>query len=363
MNAKTAKIITIYDPNPNYGNRLQNYAVQAVLEKFGLDIITVSFEERIFSGIKVLKYYTQKLTGYRLPGSKEYWKIVVPRILAFEKFNRKYIRTNHIKCIKDVGRADYFIIGSDQVWNPEWYDNCELKKDMFLLTFARPEQKVCFSPSFSIEKLPEGWKPWFEKWLADFPRLSVREEAGAKIIRELTGKNAEVTIDPTLMLDKEDWLKIASCPKNVDCHKKYILTYFLGGRSDRVNNDLKRYAKIIGAETYNMLDLSQPSIYKTNPSEFVYLISNATLVMTDSFHACVFSFLFGKPFLCYEREGKNNMMSRMDTLFEKFDLKRKYINCSLENELLECNYQNGYEMLEKERKKLVNFLENSMNLI
>ena len=56
------------------------------------------------------------------------------------------------------------------------------------------------------------------------------------------------------------------------------------------------------------------------------------------------------------------MMSRMDTLFKKFDLKRKYINCGLENELLECNYQYGYEMLEKEREKLIDFLKNSMNL-
>lgn len=101
----------------------------------------------------------------------------------------------------------------------------------------------------------------------------------------------------------------------------------------------------------------------SDPSEFIYLIANAKLVMTDSFHACVFSFLFNKPFLVYSREGsEGNMMSRMDTLLGKFDLKRKYVDSGLSNDIFECDYSNGYKQLVKERAKVEAFLHKSLHI-
>ncbi len=355
-------IITIYDPYPNYGNRLQNFAVQEVLKNMGFDVVTISFEKKIILGSQKLKYYIQYLSGNRLPGNKEYWKLKAPKIMAFEKFNKKYINTIQIKSVDEIRHADYYVIGSDQVWNPEWYGNCPLKKDMFLLTFAKPEQKVCFSPSFGVETLPVEWIPWFKKCLETFPYISVREMAGAQIIKELTGNTAEVLIDPTLMLDAEKWKSMSYCPKDVDCQKNYILVYFLGGLSEKAKEDIDKYALELGAEVYNLLEVSQPALYKTDPFEFVYLISKAKLIITDSFHACVFSFIFHKPFLVYDRKGTNSMMSRMDTFLYKFDLRRKYVFSGLSNELTECNYKAGYDKLKIERDKVMSFLKQSMNL-
>ena len=361
--SRKATIITIYDPRPNYGNRLQNYASQMILKSLNLDIATVAYEKRLLTGRKKIKYILQKISGYHLPGNKEYWKVVIPRLMAFDKFNRKYINTVEISDLSDVPTSNYYVLGSDQVWNTAWYDVNLMKKDLFLLTFAKPEQKICFSPSFSVTEMDEKWLPWFREHLATFPSLGVREESGAILIKEMTGKEAQVTLDPTLMLNASDWRQLAAQPKKVDCSRKYILTYFLGGHSERVNADLERYSKEIGAHIYNLLDTSQPELYKADPAQFIYLIDHAQLVLTDSFHACVFSFLLGKPFLVYNREGKeNNMMSRMDTLLGRFDLKRKYADSGLENSLLECDYSNGYKTLEDERKKTLQFLKNSMNL-
>lgn len=358
-------VVTIVDTNSNYGNRLQNYAVQEILRGMGATTQTICFQGEFISFKQKLKCLFQKATAYKLPGSKIYWRCIAPRQIIFSKFNDKYINTLKIRSINDITKdsSDYYVVGSDQVWNPQWYDETSLKKDIYLLTFASADKKVCFSPSFGTESLPEKWIPWFKKYLSDFPRISVREEAGARIVKELTGKTAEVLIDPTMMLDASEWLKIAKKPPKVNFEKSYILTYFLGGRSDRVNQDLERYAKENNLKIYNLLDYEQPDIYVSGPSEFVYLIANASLIMTDSFHACVFSFLFQKPFLVYRREGKeNNMMSRIDTLLEKFDLKRKYVDSGLSNDIFESDYVIGYHQLIQERKKVIDFLKKSMNM-
>lgn len=358
-------IITIYDPNPNYGNRLQNYAMQSVLASIGASVHTVSFEKKLFSGLTKWKYLLQSLCGYRLPGDAAYWKYHIPKVKAFHQFNNRYIDTIEVSSIQEAEKleADYFVLGSDQVWNPQWYDNCELKKYMYLLTFTVPEKKVTFAPSFGAKEIPEQWTSWFRENLKHFREISVREEAGVNIIRDLTGKKAEVLIDPTMMLDKSEWLAIAEKPKNLDCSASYILTYFLGGRSGRVNKNLEEYAVKNNMKVYNLLDRNQPALFVTDPGEFIYLISNARLVMTDSFHACVFSFLFKKPFLVYAREGnESSMMSRMETFLKKFDLERKYVDSGLENDLFECEYSTGFAKLNIERQKALSFLKRSMGM-
>lgn len=353
--SKKAGIVTIYDPNPNYGNRLQNYAVQETLKKLGLEVETLSFEQSKINFKVLIKYYLQKISGYKLPGEKNFWKLYIPKVIKFENFNKKYIKTVKINNLKEIREKDFFVVGSDQVWNPEWYEDCKIKKEMYLLTFADDSKKICFSPSFSVEKLPSKWEEWFKVNLNKFPRLSVREDTGAKIIENLTGRKAEVLIDPTLMLSKEEWKKLSADNKITE--KDYILTYFLGGRDEKTDEDFKKYSKELDTKVYNLLDYSQPDIYTSDPCEFVNLIDNAKLVVTDSFHACVFSFIFKKPFLLYNRIGKSDMMSRMDTFLKKFKLERKYIFSKEKNELLECEYEQGYEILKQEQKKVYKFLE------
>lgn len=363
VNLTKANIVTIYDPIPNYGNRLQNYAVQNVLENLGLQVSTLSFEKPIFTGKKKLKAIAQKLSNYTLPGDKGYWKYFYAKVQIFERFNRDFIKAQRIKSISQIHPADYYVLGSDQVWNTAWYREGDMKKDLFLLTFAQPEQKVCFAPSFGTDTLPSEWIEWFQKYLKIIPNLSVREEAGQDIINKLTGRDATVLIDPTLMLNADDWTNIAKMPKKIDTSCPYILTYFLGKCPDRLGADIKAISEQDCVRVYNLMDRNQPEVYVSGPSEFVYLVSHAKIVLTDSFHACAFSFLFGKPFLVYAREGDgDNMISRINTLLKTFHLERKYVGKCLPSDLLECNYQIGYEALNQERLKALVFLKSAMNL-
>lgn len=361
---KKAYIITIND-FANYGNRLQNYAVQHVLRGLGLEATTLLFFDNPVSFINRTKYCIHKATGFRYTLNKDYWikwKFSLSKMKRFNDFNKKYIMAKSIKRISDIAPADYYVLGSDQVWNAQWYPQEGIIKEMFLLSFAEPEQRVCFSPSFGIEELPDQWTPWFKEQLVKFPLISVREESGARIIKRLTGKEAIVTIDPTLLLDQIEWMKIAVKPKEINCDSKYILSYFLGEITGKVQRDVEAYAKQIETRVLKMTDRMQYESYIADPAEFLYILSRATLILTDSFHACVFSFLFGKPFLLYKREGKDEMMSRLDTFLDKFGLRRKYVESGLENELLECDYSSSYGVLASERKKVIDFLKKSMSL-
>ena len=353
-------IITIVDPNPNYGNRLQNYASQNILSRYGAEVITYAFEKDSVETKETIKYYMNRLTGFRFcKNNLEYWKSRYPRAIKFKKFNLQYIKIQFCQSLDEVkDTCDFYAVGSDQVWNASWYSYYKYRKELYLLTFTEPEKKVCMAPSFGVEKLPEEWNVWFQKNLPTFPYLSVREKAGKNIIKELTGQEAEVLIDPTMMLDKDDWMKIAKKPLKIEVCEPYILTYFIGGRSERVNNDLKKYEKKYSMRVYNLLDISQKDLSIIDPSEFIYLLAHAKLVLTDSFHACVFSFLFQKPFLVYPREGKENrMMSRIFTLLEMFDMERKYVDSNLKNEIFEADYKIGYARLKEERNKMDIFLK------
>lgn len=348
--------------NFNYGNRLQSYAAQIVLRKMGFQtnvIYLESYKERIRDILKEpFLIIPAGLFSERFKMKRMFWL----RQKIFNNFNRTYIDTKRYISIKDIEDADFFVVGSDQVWNPKRYN--DVKKQLFFLTFTNSSKRTCFSPSFGLSDIPPQWRDFFKEALNGFPKLSVREKRGAEIIKELTGRDATVLIDPTLMLDKEQWLKIAKKPKNVDFDTKYVFNYFLGDMPAKAKLDGEKIAEELKGRIYNIMDFDSPELYISGPSEFLYFIEHATLVQTDSFHACVFSFLFGKPFLLYAREGKDaDMFSRMETLFSTFGLKRKFVDSGLKNEIYECDYAYGYEKLKVERKKVITFLKQSMHMV
>lgn len=352
-------IVTINDPNPNYGNRLQNYAVDRVLKNLGADTTTLYVENQ-HSLSQWLKHFIHIITFYKFKKNAEFYHLVITKKNKFLKFNDAHIRCRHIKSFSSLkSQYDFFVIGSDQVWNPSWFD--DKKKEAYLLTFADPEQKICFSPSFGIDELPPKWEPHFKNSLMSFNTLSVREEAGAEIIYKLTKKQAQVLIDPTLMLSKDEWLNISSKPLNISFDKKYIFTYFIGEKSEYADSYINKIAASNNMNIYNLLDPAFPELFICDPSEFIYLISNASLVFTDSFHACVFSFIFTKPFCVFERQGNTkNMMSRINTLLKTFDLERKLYNEDMD--IFENDYSKGYHILAEEQNKVLKYLKDSLNI-
>lgn len=345
----------------NYGNRLQNYAVQEVLRNMGFQTQSIyiqSLKLKVIDMLKRLCFNTP--LNYLFNNSNRLLRF--KRQQTFRKFNMKYITLKAYSSVKEIEDVDFFVVGSDQVWNLK-YDT-EAKKRLFFLSFTKPEKRVCFSPSIGLSEIPAQWKDFFQEKLKDFPNLSVREKRGAEIIKEITGRDAEVLIDPTLMLDKNEWLKIAKKPNNIDTDVEYVMNYFLGDMPKQAMSNGERIVNDLNGRIYNMTDLNVPELYVSGPSEFLYLIEHAAVVQTDSFHACVFSFLFGKPFLLYAREGADtDMFSRMETLFSTFGLKRKFVGSGLPNDIFECDYTYGFQKLKREREKVITFLKQSMNIV
>ena len=145
-----------------------------------------------------------------------------------------------------------------------------------MLSFAPSNKRVSFAASIGMSDIPEERQRDFVSALNGYKAISIREEAGATLISKMVGRVAETIIDPTLMLDREEWDKIAKRPKRIDCDKKYVLTYFLGGKSERAFNRIEKLRKD-GYEIYNLLDRNQPELYVADPAEFVYLMSKASL--------------------------------------------------------------------------------------
>lgn len=252
-----------------------------------------------------------------------------------------------------LSQFDFFSTGSDQVWNPTYPHTSQVK----FLTFAKNNQKLSFAPSFGISELPEYTKEPYSKWLSEFPMLSVREESGAKIIKELTEKEASVICDPTLTVPRESWESIEKKPQ-FSTDKPFAVTYFLGNESNRYRKYIDKIAKEKGLEVINLFDIRETEYYSAGPSEFIYLIHHAQAVFTDSFHAAVFSIIFKKDFVVFDRiEDGRSMGSRLKTLLKKFSLSDRMYGEISKRDFDSPDFSDTDAIIEEERRKALDFLQ------
>ncbi len=344
---KKVGIITIFDEN-NYGNRLQNYAVQEVLKSLHLNPET----------IKNAKIVDDKNC------IEEAKKIFQGRRERFLEFNRENVNLSNDVIYHDNipenfhEKYDYFIIGSDQIWNYKFKDRFS---DFSFARFAPMEKRISFSASFGISDIPTDSYEKYEA-LKEMKAISVREDIGKNIVKDITGReDCIVLLDPTMMLSAEKWTSVMKKPVQLKSNK-YILKYFLGNVSKEKNEEIERFAKENGCDVIDILDKN--SFYASGPAEFLYLIKNSFMVLTDSFHSCVFSIIFDKPFLIFERdeEGMRDMNSRIETLLKKFELKNKKFNDKISNKNLKTDYENIPNILKREQEKVINYLKNALDI-
>ena len=163
----------------------------------------------------------------------------------------------------------------------------------------------------------------FKELLKDMKKISVREESGARIIRDILNVNVSVVLDPTLLLSKEEWCNFQNKP-NVELPEKYIATYFIGNKSEEVKSYIdslsKRYDYPI-VDIYSEWlwdkDIDNLKYFSFDPTEFVYVISHCQIFFTDSFHGSVFATIFDKPFRVFERnDNVPDMWSRLENLIK-----------------------------------------------
>lgn len=379
---KKIAILTIND-YANYGNRLQNYATQEVLKSLGFSVQTVvnntkyenntcykkrKLRDRI-SDLKIMPfkkaYTTIKCKVWHKVYNKKIEQHKIKRIETFKNFTKyNIVETDYNISEDNIPRDlsdifDYFITGSDQVWNPTFRYGSPID----FLTFAPQNKRIAYAPSFGISKIPFEYEERYKTWLSGIHEVSVREESGAKIIKDFTGRDAIVLVDPTLMITKEKWLSVSKEDFNKPkC--KYLLTYFLGEISEENRYKIKSIAKENKLKIVNLGNIKDLKTYKAGPSEFIDYINSASVLFTDSFHGCVFSILLDTPFVVFDRESDlPSMNSRIDTLLKTFKLEeRKSKNVVTNNQIFQAEYIYVKPILTEERKKAVKYLKDALNI-
>ncbi len=298
----TIAIVTLYGLY-NYGNRLQNYAMQRIINRLGYQTETITSYGRRYKWIwlknqikylfrKVVKQWNNDITIRR----KKF--LTFERNISHSRFSLNNIAKNNL-----LNDYDYVVYGSDQIWNAEFSTFSKL----YLGYYSKKSKNIAVSASFGTSDIDVKYKEMFNEGLQNFKAISVREESGKRIIEDYTGTECIVTVDPTIAITMDEWIEVE---REVITPDRYALTYFLG-ESPEID---------VNTKEYNVIDCGKQTA--NGPAEFIYLIHHAERVYTDSFHACVFSIIFCVPFLVYKRKGEySSMMSRIDTLLNQFEIR------------------------------------------
>ena len=377
-------IVTLYHNNYNFGGLLQAYALPTALRKY----LGVSAEQidYVFEPEEIEIKETSSVFGviYKIGGTV--FNILErnnfnKRKKSFEQFIKEIPHSNKIyeygNIIDSLNEYNAFICGGDQIWNDckkmPWFSMND--SSVFTLQFV-PKQikKIAYAPSMAVLDLTDEFKQQFSVGVNRLDRVSVREKRSLAILKELANKPVTVAVDPVLLLKESDWFQeIKYLKKN----KKYILCYLL---SDSIS---QRKAATKLAKELNCKIITFPHIlanmvrkcdlffgdihdYTSGPREFVSLIKNAEMVITDSFHACVFSMIFKTPFAVFERVitgKKGNMNSRIYDFLEEYHLENQLVTekeLADMKEIPKIDFTYAHEHWVKRREESLEYLKNAL---
>lgn len=311
----------------NYGGELQNYAVQQVLKKINISSETVfkytgckrKFIYCAVAAKDIIRRIFNKSYGLYYRRERKFYNFEIQYILA-----AKY---NHSTFTLSKNDYDYCIVGSDQVWNP--YD----RESFYLFTgmnCCKQYKKISFAASIGMDSIPSEDEKYFIENIQKFKAISVREKQAAVVIKQLTGIDAKVLCDPTLMLFKEEWDKISVVPSKA-INKKYLLSYFLGDMDNDMRNRimmlaLKHDLEIvdISPKKKSRINPSDGRFYDVGPGEFVWLVFNAQIVCTDSFHGVAFSFIGNVDVCIFNKKYIIDVSSRIQNLLSELGCDKDY---------------------------------------
>ena len=361
----------------NYGGLLQAFALQKVVKSLGFDVVTnntmlrekpkITVKKVIRYGINLAKRIVKKILSYKFLTEQQY-KIVAQNT---SKFVNKFIDNQCINYLseKEIDKFDIFIVGSDQVFRKRWSN--VTKYFLEDLKDRNDKIKFTYAASFGTDDLSE-WTPddvEICKTLAPkFKAVSVREDSGIEIFRNVFNVKAEHVLDPTLLLEKEEYLKTIDDEDSTIRHNVlmcYVLdktpekTAIVDSVKEKLNLQL---LEVMQEEplTIDTKDVSKcifPSV-----SKWLAGFRDAKFVVTDSFHGTVFSIIFQKPFIVIGNQMRG--LSRMSSLLTIFGLKERLI--STESELKESLFENiDYEKVNdikiQWKNKSLDFLKNNLN--
>lgn len=373
-------IITTFR-QPNWGSVLQAYALAKVIEQMNYDVEVIDYKypnefhwqrgKKWGVNPNTLKAKLHKIKVYFLCMLKLRSKPMMELLNSFIKKNMKLSRQidSYESLHENPPIYDIYVSGSDQIWNP----NTMLGDMSYMFDFVpNGKKKISYASSFSCVSIPNSLKDIYKNNLSTYSALSVRENNGRKIIRQLIGRDAKVVLDPTLLLSKEHWEKLAEKAKKTDLPKTYILCYMLA-YTFSADEPMGKLLEMVQRK-YNMPvialktmpqsfhgDIFQlPVSYSKGIEEFLYLINNASIVVSSSFHGTAFSLNLGKPLVAM---GAMNEDDRVLSLLKNLGMKNQFVYA----EKLQESSINPFYDVENEQKRMeelrfdsLSFLRNSL---
>ena len=311
----------------HYGAQLQALATMKAIQRLGHECEIIDY--RLPHTTRTNQIF-KKSTSVRDMASDAHtalhYAAFQRRFQRFEAFvaeemdlsSRRYTDFRQLR--EDPPAYDIYVSGSDQIWNPYIFQDKQFDP-AFLLDFVREGRRIAYAPSLGVPQLPEDKAAELKRFLAPFSALSVREKRGQVLVREAAEREAKVVLDPTLLLNGEDWGKLAAAPRH---QGPYILCYFVSepGEAAPYAQALSRrtgwpIVQLAGAR--KKIDGAKELVFDAGPREFLGLFQHAAAVVTNSFHGAAFSLQFKKDFFTSmsPKERREPTFSRIYSLLSR----------------------------------------------
>lgn len=349
----------------NFGSVLQTYATQYLFERAGAEFKTIDYLPYRLTLKGRLK---EVFLNSHAPLYKKITMFLTMDVLnrrVFDKFLDRHIKlTKRVRNIRELSGLrplpDIYMTGSDQVWNSihnKWINDTYYYNDI-------EGTKVSFSSSFGQSELSKDEKKKVVVWLKQYSLLSVREDTGVKLIKEMgIADEVEQILDPTLLLTAAEWRKLKS---HVNTPQKYVLIYPMSGINPQLFKVARETAKQLNAEVW----ILSPGLKKyqecdrtlrfQSPERFLQLIDEAACVVTDSFHGTVFAINFNVPFISLLPQ---NFSTRIESILSLLGLSARiykenfdYKSCGM------VDFANANRVLGEERNKAFAYIEKILSL-
>lgn len=360
--------------NVNIGGVLQAYALQKVLETMGHKAFHIqpSYElpsdKTLFK--RLVKRFINVLKGKSVPEILEYELLDQFTNYHINQFRKRYLKEIPLIDWRYFTTQDYdaYIVGSDQIWRHQ-YSMQYFPNNFLSFTKESKCKRIAYAPSFGTDKweMDDIATKCAKECVQRFDAISVREKTGVDFCKRYFGVDAECMLDPTMLLTKESYERIVF-ENDVPQSEGTLLSYFFDISPElqnfignialdnklipfRVNNPLADHWQLPAMER------QQYSVYK-----WIRGFMDAKLVLTDSFHACVFSIIFNKPFIVVA--NKDRGVSRFETLLSTFNLEERLVyNYKDVQKLINIpiDYESVNDILKSKREYSINYLKNALD--
>lgn len=297
----------------NYGGVLQAYALQTFLKQKGNDVVIINYAPHTFRD-SFYKCFYSKNPFTIIENLKSYWK--EKNIAKFRKKHLKLTERYYLpeQLIENPPIMDIYIAGSDQIWNPY---GLKSNKKIYFLPFGDEETiKLSYAASFGVTDYPENLLEEIKPLLNKFKAISVREKSGLDILKKAGILDSVLLPDPTLLLNKDDYLKLTNREKQ---KKPADYFFYVLQHKQKTISDIYSYLK--RNKNYKIVHARKIKNSVIGIEEWIENINNSNFVITNSFHGVAFSIIFEKQFVVVPIEGKlAGMNDRFFTVLKKFGL-------------------------------------------